>query len=412
LSRVKWREHDDKEVFDVCWVDLNCLNELIYRDEMGSKFFDALQEKSSRDEYGTLLGRLICFYLRQNEGDLVPWSPLTPIQQASLDALNVHLVSQDADSESLQSAFDKVLYELFLWEENDRLIDEMACPVQRFLVCASIDKGGRGFINVREVGRLIAKLIYGIRSCIYKELMKRSQGREVRISVNKELGGLGKYVWDLRQTPFGFLKETMHLASYISADGGTLPQISWLGKDEYTALAIHGKRVELRELGKLSRTLLKKTKTYLDSQVKMGLNIKQWRTFEPADDMWNEGDGYSFISTLKDKDLKGGKALADAFMSNGITRTFFTKGINRGILWHKNNCLTWLKRCKKMCEMLLVLCHLLGGQPARATEMATLRWRNSGSEQRGAYWVNGTMMLLARYSKTRSIVGRDRPIPR
>ena len=34
---------------------------------MGNKFFDALQEKSSRDEYGELLGRLVCFYLRQGE---------------------------------------------------------------------------------------------------------------------------------------------------------------------------------------------------------------------------------------------------------------------------------------------------------------------------------------------------------
>lgn len=40
--------------------------------------------------------------------------------------------------------------------------------------------------------------------------------------------------------------------------------------------------------------------------------------------------------------------------------------------------------------MFAVLCHLLGGQPARGTEMATLRWRNSVDEQRGVYWVNGT----------------------
>ena len=32
---------------------------LICRNEKGSKLFDALQEKSSRDEYGTVLGRLV-----------------------------------------------------------------------------------------------------------------------------------------------------------------------------------------------------------------------------------------------------------------------------------------------------------------------------------------------------------------
>ena len=35
---------------------------LIYRDSGG--FFDALQEQASQDAYGTVLGRLVCFYIR------------------------------------------------------------------------------------------------------------------------------------------------------------------------------------------------------------------------------------------------------------------------------------------------------------------------------------------------------------
>ena len=59
-----------------------------------------------------------------------------------------------------------------------------------------------------------------------------------------------------------------------------------------------------------------------------------------------------------------------------------------------------------------MLCHILGGQPARGTELATLRWRNSVDEQRGVYWVNGTIMLLAMYSKMRSKTRRNKLIPR
>jgi len=33
-------------------------------DRESGKFFDALQEQASRDEYGTVLGRLVCFYIR------------------------------------------------------------------------------------------------------------------------------------------------------------------------------------------------------------------------------------------------------------------------------------------------------------------------------------------------------------
>ena len=149
------------------------MDKLTCRDEEGNKFFSALQEKSSRDKYGGLLGRLVCFYLRQSDQESAPWKdkyPLATGQQESLDHLKDILADREASFEAIQMAFDKVLVELFLWEEREGLIDEMACPVQRFLVCASISKGGRGFINVREIGRLIAKLMYGIRGCVYMEL--------------------------------------------------------------------------------------------------------------------------------------------------------------------------------------------------------------------------------------------------
>jgi len=43
---------------------------LMFRDEEGNKIFNPLQEKSSRDAYGEILGRLVCFYLRQSEEEL------------------------------------------------------------------------------------------------------------------------------------------------------------------------------------------------------------------------------------------------------------------------------------------------------------------------------------------------------
>ena len=120
--------------------------------------------------------------------------------------------------------------------------------------------------------------------------------------------------------------------------------------------------------------------------------------------------GYSFLnSILKDRN----KSLLNEFLENQITKSFFTKGFNNDqIDWNMKNCLNWLKKSKELLEMLMVLCHLLGGQPARSTEMATIRWINGSQEQRGVYWANGTMMLLGIYAKTRGMTGQDKLIPR
>jgi hypothetical protein len=290
------------------------------------------------------------------------------------------------------------------------LLDEMDCPVQRFLVVRCIRKQGDGFINVREITPLIAKLEYGIRATVFTELLKRD-GQEKKLE--KHLEELQIYVKDMVQTPFGFLLETMHLAATISGESSTLPQVTWLGKNEYKSLAIHGKKVELDQLRSLCKKLMKDVKKKFNSEIKMGLQgIKDlnWKKFEPEDDLSNLKDGYNFArSGLKNKEMD----LIEEFIKNENTKSFFTKRIINGrILWKKENCFKWLKRCKELLEMVAVLVHLLGGQPARGTEMATWRWINSVHEQRGVYWMNGTIMLLGIYSKTRGMTSKNKLIPR
>ena len=151
--------------------------------------------------------------------------PLTTIQRARLDHLAEILAQENHTEETIDPAFHEAVKALFCWQEPRRLIDEMACPVQRFLVCSSIEKSGKGFINAKEVGRLIAKLMYNIRACVYLELIRRSKKGWNEIGMDKELGGLRVYLRDMEQTPFGFLNETMHLAAAIAGELNALPQI-------------------------------------------------------------------------------------------------------------------------------------------------------------------------------------------
>jgi len=346
------------------------------------------------------------------------WSeryPLTNIQKARLEHLNEVLESEDKEIKNLDKAFHGAVKSLFFWQESHRLLSDMACPVQRFLVVLCLRKGGEGFINVRDITPLIAKLLYCIRATVFTELIKRNERNEDDIRIDKDLGDVGAYVRDLVQSPFGFLRETMHLAATIAGDTTSLPQICWLGENEYTSLAIHGKKVELDELRNLCKTLLKEAEIQLHSRVKMGIASSKcgsWENFDAEDDLANTNDEYSFISSCKNIS-KRRKALLKAFMSNGYTKGFFSKGRNgKTILWNKSNCMEWLKRTKTLLEMLVVLCHLLGGQPARGAEMATLRCKNSVHEQRGVYWAHGSAMLLGIYSKTRSMTGRNSLIPR
>ena len=230
--------------------------------------------------------------------------------------------------------------------------------------------------------------------------------------IGDDLRGLHQYVKDMLQTPFGGLMETMHRATTIASDSNVLPNISWFGDTEYKALAIHGKRIELDQLRRLCVNLYLRSKSYFEREIKMGLpGIKnqRWDKYSPADDMSKLTPGYYFgVSEAGNR-----MDLLDQFMSNAASRDYFSTGTSvNGILWRRKKILLWLRQCKTFLQMMMPLCHMLGGQPGRATEISTIRWCNSSEEQRGVYWLNDTMMLLSIYSKNRSRMSKNKVIPR
>jgi hypothetical protein len=132
-----------------------------------------------------------------------------------LERLGKDLESKGEDTDALDKSFHGAIKELFCWQETGKLLSDMACPVQRFLVVLCLRKGGEGFINVRDMTPLVAKLLYCVRATVFTELIKRNERDGGEIRIDKDLDGLGVYVRDLVQSPFGFLRETMHLAAHI-----------------------------------------------------------------------------------------------------------------------------------------------------------------------------------------------------
>jgi len=386
------------------------------------KVFDSLQELSTQDAYGTVLGRMVCFYLRiirledddESNDDILRWRTKYPLAErivSQLERLNDLLESYIPEEENLEfnEAFHQTIYKMFCWIESKTLLEEGFCPVQRFLMAICLRKDGTGFIHVRDITPMIAKFMYCIRATIFAQLM--SPGND-DVALEEDLAGHQIYVKDLFQSPFGLLLENMHLASTIIGMSNVMPVIGWIG-EEYKSLTIHGKRVDLSGFQSFCQKLLKSLQRKFNHEIKMGLpGLKDfdWKKFDPQDDLSSVKGGYSFI-------VKGfgdrRQDLLNQFLSNKATNKYFTNGRNGDrVLWNAKNCKAWLKKCKEFQEGLSVEVHFLGGQADRSTEAVTLRICNTADEQRGVLWDNDMIMLLGQYAKTRSITGLSRPIPR
>src|SRR5947199_3253394 len=103
-------------------------------------------------DYGDVLGRLVCMYLQMiNEESEIEWEHgLTEEQLLKLNHINECLELNDDNEEELDQCFHALLKELFLWHETHKLMEELECPIHRFLIYASVDHSAKGFISVRE----------------------------------------------------------------------------------------------------------------------------------------------------------------------------------------------------------------------------------------------------------------------
>lgn len=72
----------------------------------------------------------------------------------------------------------------------------------------------------------------------------------------------------------------------------------------------------------------------------------------------------------------------------------------------------FLNACNEANELILVLCHVTGGAPARSTELEQYKLRNSETAVRNLFVQQGLVMLLSKYNKTDVLTGREKPICR
>ena len=94
-----------------------------------------------------------------------------------------------------------------------------------------------------------------------------------------------------------------------------------------------------------------------------------------------------------------------ALLNSARWRTLVTAGAEPALDTRIAN--AYLSLASDVVTKLLVLIHICGGQPARGTELAALLYANTESAERNLHFAHGSILLLQRYSKTRTVSGHD-----
>jgi hypothetical protein len=84
----------------------------------------------------------------------------------------------------------------------------------------------------------------------------------------------------------------------------------------------------------------------------------------------------------------------------------------KGKAWSKPEVRKYLRKVDRFRELLLFCVHIAGGQPARGTEITSIRFRNGFQQDRNVFAIQGHMVIVTRYHKSQSQFDKPKVVPR
>lgn len=331
--------------------------------------FGSHQEGTSMDDYGRMLGRLICFLLRSYTKRDFKWT----IEHPYWDSISERFQEIDAfcrerqvDKSSIRKSIHGLFSELFDWQE-ERIIDEMKCPIYRFVIAALVNTNATGFSTAKEVTPIISKLQYCIRANIYRQIMDRNEEGDHMLSDDGGLYGLRKFVIEEGHTPFNRLRQLMHKATAIANSGPKLAQVSWKGDlrnpHDYSIFEVNGKSLSVKTIQNLRINLIKGNEKRLHEKLLIGVDLDGLPSFdeyESSDILSSQMWGYSAFESKDNEFHKYRNHIIDSWLNQDRLRNHFTRGCTGEgkICWNREKVVEYLGWCKDFMEDFLVEMHL------------------------------------------------------
>lgn len=343
---------------------------------------------------------LLAFLLR-NRG-IYPL-PLSPALTKAIDRLKSLRFKSDPDVYA--NAVQATLFLLWgtPWTPSDD--NSLGDPTHCYIALSSIKSDFR-WAHPKEITQPLAKLTY----CLRLVVLRHAHSTD---NVEGTLQKLSPMYHEKVESPFNTIRSLQHLASSIAQSSVSLPAAVWTD-DTYSALIFHGSRISMLHMRNMGRELLIATAHFMVENVFCG---KPFRLAYDhiADDLTDISPGYSYLDDPRNSFIKKHeRALLQAIIDDPTLCARFIKGFHSDTgtpYWNVPQLRLWYRHYCDLQLRFAVLIQLLGGAPARGTELTCIQLRNSPSQVRGFYKMHNRWVILCQYSKTSATTGHDKFLP-
>ncbi|KAK6218095.1 hypothetical protein QIS74_02559 [Colletotrichum tabaci] len=342
--------------------------------------FELVSRQATTYKYRRLVKRLLCFY-RSLAGDYFS----TALEDLTLRLLYFLMTEEFEDGQSKSTL---LVY---------------------FSGVLGITSDGSGFRRPGNYTANLSAFIYCARLVVIEVLLPRTSHDYVGYPARPRHGQLDVLNRVRRETmclasqaPLGeFLSLRAYGRTVSPADG---PNFRFNWSDDGQTISWDDGRLSLQQFRSLAHDMVRHTASAVDRL------MYSWHPVfdlsKTKDRMANTHQGYSFIS-------EPANGLQEAYLD--LSQRACLSSID-GLLskegWLLRRVQRYIDDSEALLSALFALIHLTGGQAARGSELASVKYQNGTSTPRGVYVYSGALVLITRHHKTRHATNNEFQVAR
>ena len=284
----------------------------------------------------------------------------------------------------------------------------IADPTEHCLALLTLKDDG-AFKEAKVVTPIIAKFEYCMRLTFLREIHSRA-ANSAEQDAFEACNQLQPFFVEKNYFTFSRLCFLQHKATAIAYNTQALPDIWWTNSVDWTSLSYKGNHIALDDVCQIFRDTEDLLINTWENKVLCRLDLSiVYATL--VDDLTNKDVGYSFVLDSRNEAFRDRTRLVRAAArGEGNFKDFL---MTRGgeLTWNVAALRRWLLDYAELHKLLLLRAEMLGGAPARGTELTTMTYRNTQTRTRNLVCMGKHVTLLCQYSKTTALTGRDKLIP-
>jgi superfamily II DNA helicase RecQ len=283
-------------------------------------------------------------------------------------------------------------------------------PMLHFMAVLGIDEENNRLKEANDYSYMLAGLVYCIR-VIGLELLLPSKNRQQQADADYEtfLQQRRQFLADGSMSVASNMISLLAYGKHIALNYGNAGGVFW--EDEAQALNLHGARIPMEKFKAMVGRAI-------DDAEDLFWQRLMW-TADPADRLaldlnmltdditFRRRDSYFVDNKRNGLASKWEDVTIDRLLMSRNGRKMYSDG-----KWHTRLAREYLREVDKFRKLLLFCVHVTGGQPARGSEILSLRFKNGCVRDRNIFLLDGYVMSVTFYNKTQAEWDVPKVIPR